>query len=316
MNIRSDEIKPQPNLAGSGGGGTLPARAWGRIPIAVRAMIVGLSVSLIGALGTGIPMQANLKWFPDAPWSLPVSAMWLWLFWRYLNGRGWPRATSARRREWLRARPLSARLWRWSLLTCGLLLAFNLALAFARSRFLPSGMSLPGELLTLPPATLIAVLLTISAQAGVVEEAAFRGYMFTPIERRHGPVAATLIVSLVFVLAHFNNPQNLSAYRILSILAASVVYCVLVLVTGSILPGLVAHGIGDAIGLMLLWRAEMHRGLAPPRLGGFTEALQDSAFLAYAAAALVLGCAAIWAFVRLRQVARLDFARSEAGKAG
>jgi len=290
---------------------SLPARAWGRLHVVVRAVLIGAPLSALGSLGSAVPMQVNLGVFPAVPWSLPFSAIWLWLFWRYLSGHGWPRSTSTLRREWLRARPLSTPMWRWSLLTCALLFAFSLALAFARSRFLPIGMTLPPELLAAPPITIVAVLLTISAQAGVVEEAAFRGYMFTPIERRHGPVVATTIVSLVFLLAHFGDPQNLSAYRIVSIFLAGVVYCVLLVVTNSILPGLIAHAAGDGIALLLLWRAHTRGDAAPERVGGFTEALRDPGFLGYAGLAFVLGLAAIGAFLRLRRTARFEAAHLE-----
>lgn len=285
---------------------SLLVRLWQWLPVVVRAVLVGLSVSLIGALGTGIPMQVNLKVFPNLPWSLPLAAVWLWLFWRYLDGRGWPRSSSSRRRELLRARPLSAAVWRWSLLTCGLLFAFNIAFQSAYSRFLPISVRLPEALLALPPVTLLFVLLILSAQAGIVEEAAFRGYMFTPIEHRHGPVVATLIVSLAFVAAHFNNPQNLSVYRILNVFLVGVIYCALVVVTRSILPGLVVHAVGDAIGLLLLWRAAMRGGAAMPRLSSLSEALTDSTFLTFGSVALLSGLGAIWSFVRLRQVARSE----------
>lgn len=285
---------------------SLPVRIWRWLPVVVRAVLVGLSISLLGGLGTGVPMQVNLKVFPNVPWSFPVAVAWLWLFWRFLDGRGWPRSTSVQRRELLRARPLSAPLWRWSLLTCGLLLAFNITFQTTYSRFQPISVGLPEALLTLPPVTLLFVLLILSAQAGIVEEAAFRGYMFTPIEQRHGPVAATLIVSVVFVLAHFNNAQNLSAYRIVYIFLVGVVYGVLVIVTGSILPGLVAHAVGDAVGLLLLWRAATRVGVPAPRLSGLREALQDPAFLTLGSATLLLGVAAVWAFLHLRSVARLE----------
>lgn len=285
---------------------SLLVRLWQWLPVVVRAVLVGLSVSLIGALGTGIPMQLNLKVFPSLPWSLPLAAAWLWLFWRYLDGRGWPRSSSVRRHGLLRARRLSPPVWRWSLLTCGLLLAFNIAFQTTYSRFQPISVGLPEALLALPPVTLLFVLLMVSAQAGIVEEAAFRGYMFTPIEHRHGPVVATLIVSLAFVVAHFNNPQNLSVYRILNVFLVGVIYCALVVVTRSILPGLVVHAVGDAVGLLLLWRAATRAGVPAPRLGGLREALQDPAFLTLGSAALLLGVAAVWAFLHLRLVARLE----------
>lgn len=40
--------------------------------------------------------------------------------------------------------------------------------------------------------------------AGIVEEAAFRGYMQAPIERRDGLVVAILITGSMFALAHLD----------------------------------------------------------------------------------------------------------------
>jgi membrane protease YdiL (CAAX protease family) len=278
---------------------------WSRLPVIVRAVLTGTVVGLIAPLGVGIPMALNLNVAPGVPWSIPVAVAWLWLVWRYLNGHGWPRATSARRRELLRARPLTAPTWFWSLLTCALLLTFNLTFHFAHSRFQPVPMDLqPNWVLAFPPFTLVLVLLVISAQAGIVEEAAFRGYMFTPIEQKHGPMAATLIVSVVFVLSHFNNPQNLTVFRIVNLFLGGVVFAVLVVVTRSILPGLITHAAADAIGFLLLWRAAVRKKEALPQLASLNEALSDPTFLTLASVALASGAAAIWAFLRLRNIAR------------
>jgi membrane protease YdiL (CAAX protease family) len=43
--------------------------------------------------------------------------------------------------------------------------------------------------------------------AGFCEEAAFRGYMQGPIERRYGPVVAILATGIAFGFAHLSHPQ-------------------------------------------------------------------------------------------------------------
>ena len=57
----------------------------------------------------------------------------------------------------------------------------------------------------MPFITLFLLLVMASIVAGVTEEAAFRGYMQTPIERRYGVVAAILVNGAMFGLLHFPN---------------------------------------------------------------------------------------------------------------
>jgi len=82
--------------------------------------------------------------------------------------------------------------------------------------------------------------------SGVVEETAFRGYMQTGLER-HDPKNAVLITSLVFVGSHIT--QGLPALLVLGpgLFAASILYGLLVQRTGTILPGIVIHVVGDLL---------------------------------------------------------------------
>ena len=54
--------------------------------------------------------------------------------------------------------------------------------------------------------------LSVAATAGVVEEAAFRGYMLSIIEARHGWVAGILIVALLFYAAHLSHAYATIAF--------------------------------------------------------------------------------------------------------
>lgn len=80
--------------------------------------------------------------------------------------------------------------------------------------------------------------------AGVVEEAAFRGYMQTSLER-HDRDNAVWITSLVFVAAHIT--QGLGAVLLLGpgMFVASMLYGTLARRTGTILPGMAIHVAGD-----------------------------------------------------------------------
>ena len=53
---------------------------------------------------------------PRLPWAVPVVAIYLWVFWRYLQGAGPPASSAQFRTSNLRARALPMRLWGWSLL--------------------------------------------------------------------------------------------------------------------------------------------------------------------------------------------------------
>ena len=71
------------------------------------AVLLGFVVLMIGGAVSGALMFANLKLAPTLPLFLPATVLWLWLFWRYVRGDGWPRSTSDRRRDMLRVRKLS-----------------------------------------------------------------------------------------------------------------------------------------------------------------------------------------------------------------
>ena len=60
------------------------------------------------------------------------------------------------------------------------------------------------DLGNVPESTVIALLLMAAPVAGIVEEAAFRGYMQGPIERRHGLLVAILITGTMFAVAHLD----------------------------------------------------------------------------------------------------------------
>ena len=64
--------------------------------------------------------------------------------------------------------------------------------------------------------TVLCILLAAAVEAGVVEEAAFRGYMQAPIERRYGPRVAIVIVSVAVSYTHLDvyKRQYYEYYRI------------------------------------------------------------------------------------------------------
>jgi membrane protease YdiL (CAAX protease family) len=246
-------------------------------------------------------MLANLKLFPRIPWLLPATVVWLWLFWRWVNGAGWPRSTAGIRHRDLRAPSLPARVWRWSLLAGGLgmLSVTAFALLLARFASVPrDAYKLPVDLSALPPWTVISILVAISATAGVVEEVAFRGYLISPIERRHGWVVAILVSGLMFFVAHLNHAY-VTLVHLPFFLAVSALHGLLVYFTRSIRPSIVLHTVADLLFIPLQYGLIGNLKADP-----IWETGADFAFVTCLAVVLIFGLAAVPAFRRLASVVR------------
>lgn len=99
-----------------------------------------------------------------------------------------------------------------------------------------------------------------SIVAGVVEEAAFRGYLQGTIERRHGPVIAILVTGSIFGFAHFTHPE-VTLVLLPYYLAVAAVYGALAYLTNSILPSLVLHAGGNMLSAFDLFHGR-HFGMA------------------------------------------------------
>ncbi len=174
---------------------------------------------------------------PNLPWAVPLTALYFWFFWQYLKGSGPPDSTSEARQTSLRAQGISGRVWAWALVAGGLgIVALVLALQVANRLVLLPAQTLP-DLGNVPESTVMALLLMAAPVAGIVEEAAFRGYMQGPIERRHGLVVAILITGTMFAIAHLDFTFILWPYYV----AVAAIYGTVTSITGSILPAVVLH---------------------------------------------------------------------------
>jgi hypothetical protein len=140
--------------------------------------------------------------------------------------------------------------------------------------------------------------------AGVVEEASFRGYMQSPIERRHGPVAAILITGILFGVAHFTHPGVglilMPYYVTVAAIYGSVAY-----LTNSIFPGMVLHAGGDVLSgsdLLLRGHSEWQSSSGPS--ASIWQTGIDAPFLVSFAVTVVVGAAAVWAYHSLAAMTR------------
>src|SRR5438105_14163709 len=113
-------------------------------------------VAIAGTIPRNIIFAANLRYYPIVPWAVPLTAVYLWLFWRYLNGAGPRESTAKERRTSLRANRVSGRVWVWSLLTGGLGIgALVLALRVANRMVALPQQQLP-DLTRVPAVTILS----------------------------------------------------------------------------------------------------------------------------------------------------------------
>ncbi len=280
---------------------------WQRLPVIVRAVLAGSAVSGAGILPWVFFVTWNQKLLMSLPWAVLPTALYLWLFWRYLQGAGWPRSTVEARRTGLRANRLSSDVWGMALFAGVLGLTALLPLLGVLSRLV----RLPAESqpIIVPPempfVTVFLLLVMASVVAGVVEEAAFRGYMQGAIERRYGPVVAILATGALFGLGHLTHHPDSMLPMMPFYLAVAAIYGGLAYLTNSILPGLVLHAGGDVFSLTRLWttgQPEWQTSSKPPQL--IWETGTDPAFWGYLATFIVVGAAAVWAYATLASVVR------------
>lgn len=272
----------------------LVTRAWSTLPVVVRAALVALLILNVGQAPPMLALLANLRLAPRVPLFLPVTVIWLWIVWRYLNGSWWPRGTSEQRHGDLRATTLSGRVWLWSFLAglLGMASVMSLALLTGRLATLPpSAYESPFDLSPYPWWTTLSFFLAIAGVAGVVEEAAFRGYMLSQVQRRHGWIVAITVVGGLFYVAHLNHAYATIAF--LPFFAAySILHGSLVFLTRSIRPSVALHIIGDVCIL------PMQYGVVALPFG--------SRYEPYLAGVLLFGFAAAPAFWRLTRLTQRE----------
>lgn len=248
----------------------------------------------IGGIWTAL-LAANLATSPAIPWAAAVMALLLVLLWRYLAGAGWPRHTSDSRRHLLCANRLPGRVFAWAMLA-GLLAIVALAglwpvlfqLANVPARSLP-------DFSKYPLISMALVLLMASLVSSLAEEAAFRGYFLSLLERRLSRPMAVLIVALAIAPGHALT-QGFVWPTLLFYLFVDLMLGALASLTSSILPGIVVHSLGLLVFFTLVWPGEMLR-----RLVGHGGA--DVWLWINGAQAIVFAALAVLAFIRLTRLA-------------
>jgi membrane protease YdiL (CAAX protease family) len=194
-------------------------------------------------LGWNALVVANLQTSPDIPWCVPTGLAYLWVMFRFFNGRWGFRSTADARRRSMGARRLTSPEWRSIAFACvaAFVLVLSFSMLFHRLIAIPADPDLPA----MPWWTLYPALIMVSIVAGVSEEAGFRGYMQGSLTKRYGPGIAIGITSLVFWLVHLNHPSGVARFP--SLVMAGVVFGALTFVSRSILPSMVTHAIVDIV---------------------------------------------------------------------
>jgi len=207
----------------------------------VAPILTGLLIVAAGLLPWTLLAQLNARMRPDLPWAALATVAYLGILVGWLDGQGPPRRNAVQRRQRLRLWPRDAS--DADGLTAGaiivlLVLMYGLWTAISRMSPIPN--------LSAYPTTSYrwSMFIIGGVTAGVVEEAAFRGYMQTGIER-HDRQNAIWITSLVFVASHIT--QGIGSVMVMGpgMFIASMLYGTLARRTGTILPGIAIHILGD-----------------------------------------------------------------------
>ncbi len=222
---------------------------WHRIPVVLRAIVVGLLVTEVGITAWGVVLVAV-----PPPLSLAVMSAFLVLYWLFFSGSMFWQATKEARRDCFRETSLAPATWKWGLVAAALFVVAMEASIFTLFRLVP----FPGEqfvrpalLEGTPTPGLWAALVVASLVAGVCEETGFRGYLQRPLEKRYGPAGAVAVSTAAFAALHLNQPWALTLMP--PILLAGVLLGVLAYASRSLVPGMIGHAVMDVFNFSYWW---------------------------------------------------------------
>jgi len=220
---------------------------WKRLPLILRAPIIGFLVFIIGSVLALLPLIGNTKFLPDIPWSLPFTVLLLWGYWYYFSGKGRPSSTAQRRMFLARRNEVSFALQRFAVLAGFVGFISIIILRLLLPSLLP--MNPPQIDLDLSPYPLLTVwgmLLSVSMIAGMTEEVGFRGYMQKPLEEKYGLTVAILIVGTIFWLSHLSH-ATLNITHLPFHLWVSIILGVYVYLANSLWPAIFMHTLADMV---------------------------------------------------------------------
>ncbi len=225
-------------------------RFWQRIPLLIRATILGIFVSMIGIYSWLIPAS-----FIPAPWIFFIIAGVLWIYWKYFRGSWWPKSTETARIEYSRSKKMSAPVLKWGLLAAiifVILAQSSLVVTFRIIPFPAEAFTSGNKYLNTMPGWLAWVIISInSLVAGICEETGIRGYAQVPMEKRYGPVVGITFSSILFLLIHVNQAWFLPIF--IQVFCLGMILGILAYTSDSLIPGIIAHSIMDVVNFSYWW---------------------------------------------------------------
>lgn len=266
---------------------------WQRIPVVIRAIVVGLLVAEIG-----IVVWLAVLAFTPGLWPIFLMGGVLWLYWKYFSGSWRPKTTVAARRSSARLGKLRAGVWKWGLAAAILFVVVvesGLVVTFRLIEFPAEAFTAEYSLDAIPLWAALLAGIMAALVAGICEETGFRGYMQLPLEKRYGPGVGITIVSIMFIVVHVHQAWALPILYF-HLFAASVLLGILAYTSGSLIPGIIAHTVMDIINFSYWWSNVAGKFEKRP----IGETGIDSHFLTWV---LILGASIALFFWAVRRIA-------------
>lgn len=225
------------------------AKIWDRIPLLIRAIIATFVIGIVGANGISV-LYVSLS----PTMSLIAIPVYLLLYWKFFSGSWGLKNSAESRKKYFRAGNLSKELWKWSLMLALVFVLFFQSAMVVTFRLI----QFPTELFdqgfgfeSFPQWMAWAFILLASISAALTEEVGFRGYGQVPLEERYGPFLAIIISSVLFTFFHLN--QAWSIPMLLHLFIAGLFAGAFAYVSGSIVPGIIAHTVLDIVNFSYWW---------------------------------------------------------------
>jgi membrane protease YdiL (CAAX protease family) len=205
-------------------------------------------------------LVANLRANAKIPWCVAVMGFLLWVMWRYLDGDWPPRRTSEARHRRLRATPVSLPVFVRAFIggVLGLVALAGFWIILLQLVRVPAHV-LP-DFSKYPLITVTTVVLMSCLVSSVPEEAAFRGYFQSFLERKFPAAIAIITPSLVLAPAHSLTQGFVWPVMLFYLLVDSMLG-VIAYLTQSILPGIAVHFVGLLVFFTLIWPQDATRTL-------------------------------------------------------
>ncbi len=214
----------------------------------MKAIASGLGVQIIGFVLLLLVMRANFAYFPNIPWGIVPLSIFLWGFWSYFGGKGWPGSTSSARHRYRRSNPIAAQQFVPLIIAACIFSSCVLSVVILQysMRTIPSeALGLVNELVSLPLWSSLPLATMAAIYVGVTEEVSYRGYMQVPLEERFGPSLSLTVPALVFAASHGLDPVILPIFFFISIGWGFLAWS-----TNSIRPGIICHSLIDWVGFL------------------------------------------------------------------